>query len=254
MEHQIITKEDAIIGQDQFGANIAHLMQNLKVLKLQCFHEDDGSSIFSSGLLEKIPNIENLGVGCSSFNEVFSFERPSADCTKILSKLKGLELSYLPKLNSIGLEHSWVQPLPETLETLDVLSCSCLKCLVPSAVSFSNLVHLNVVECHGLVHLITTSTAKSLSLLKQIYVRDCQSIQEIVSKEGDHESSDEEIVFWLLNVLSLQSLPSIIGFYMGTTKLKFPSLDQVTLMECPQMKYSFVPNLHQFIPHEQSNL
>jgi len=36
------------------------------------YHEDDESTIFSSGIFEKISSIENLEVACSSFNEIFS--------------------------------------------------------------------------------------------------------------------------------------------------------------------------------------
>ena len=67
LEHQATTCKDNMIGQGQFVANAAHLLQNLKVLKLMCYHEDDESNIFSSGLLEEISSIENLEVFCSSF-------------------------------------------------------------------------------------------------------------------------------------------------------------------------------------------
>uniref|UniRef100_A0A0R0FCI4 AAA+ ATPase domain-containing protein n=1 Tax=Glycine max TaxID=3847 RepID=A0A0R0FCI4_SOYBN len=167
LEHQAIACKDNMIGQGQFVANAAHLLQNLRVLKLMCYHEDDESNIFSSGL-EEISSIENLEVFCSSFNEIFSSQIPSTNCTKVLSKLKKLHLKSLQQLNSIGLEHSWVEPLLKTLETLEVFSCPSIKNLVPSTVSFANLTSLNVEECHGLVYLFTSSTAKSLGQLKHI--------------------------------------------------------------------------------------
>ncbi|KAK7340193.1 hypothetical protein VNO77_20889 [Canavalia gladiata] len=256
LEHQAITKGDTMIEQVPFGANVAALLQNLKVLKLLCYHEDDESNIFSSGLLQKIPNFEHLEVACSSFNEIFSSQRPSADCTKIFSNLKGLHLDYLNKLSSIGLEHSWVEPLLKTLETLNVSVCPSLKILVPSTVSFSKLTFLNVKGCHGLVYLLTSSTARSLGLLKHLSVQNCQAIQEIVSTEGDHESNDDEITFGQLNTLSLQFLPSLVGFYTATSKLKliFPLLDQVNLMECYQMKHFYKRDSHQFVSFDQVNI
>ncbi|RDX65317.1 hypothetical protein CR513_56032, partial [Mucuna pruriens] len=147
LELQAITKEDTMIGKGQFGAIAAHLLQNLKVLRLQGYHEGDESNIFSSGLLEKLPSIENL----------------------------------------------------------------------------------EVVECHGLVYLLTSTTARSLGLLKYMSVLNCQAIQEIVCEEGDQESNDDEITFGQLNALYLESLPSIVGFYTGTSKLIFPLLDESTL-------------------------
>ncbi|XP_052724944.1 uncharacterized protein LOC108347396 isoform X2 [Vigna angularis] len=252
IEHQAITWKDTRIGQGQFGANVAQLLQNLKLLKLMCYHEDDKSNIFSSGLLEEIPNIENLEVVCSSFTEIFCSQGPTNDCSKVLLKLKRLHLKNLPQLNTIGLEHSWVEPLLKTLETLEVFSCPNMKILGPSTLSFSSLTTLSVDECHGLLYLFTSSTAKRLGQLKHFSIRDCQAIQEIVSKEEDHESEDEDITFDQLSFLSLQSLPNIVVIYSGTFKLKFPCLDQVTIKECPQMKYSYVPDLHEFKPQERT--
>ncbi|KAL5166946.1 putative disease resistance protein [Glycine soja] len=235
-EHQATTCKDNMIGQGQFVANAAHLLQNLKVLKLMCYHEDDESNIFSSGLLEEISSIENLEVFCSSFNEIFSPQIPITNCTKVLSKLKILHLKSLQQLNSIGLEHSWVEPILKALETLEVFSCPNMKILVPSTVLLSNLTSLNVEECHGLVYLFTSSMAKRLGQLMHMSIRDCQAIQEI------------------LRVLSLESLPSIVGIYSGKYKLKFPSLDQVTLMECPQMKYSYMVSAVASLCVEAKNL
>ncbi|KAL5166934.1 putative disease resistance protein [Glycine soja] len=244
LEHQAITYKDNMIGQGQFVANAARLLQNLKVLKLMCYHEDDESNIFSSGLLEEISSIENLEVFCSSFNEIFSCQIPSTNYTKVHSKLKKLHLKSLQQLNSIGLEHSWVEPLLKTLETLEVFSCPSMKILVPSTVSFSNLTSLNVEECHGLVYLFTSSTAKRLGQLKHMSILDCQAIQEIVSKEGDHESNDEVITFEQLRVLSLESLPSIVGIYSGKYKLKFPSLDQILCRKRELILQEFIMLMH----------
>jgi len=218
-----------------------------------CYHEDEESDILSSGLFEEIPTIQNLEVVCSSFTEIFSSQRPRSDCTKVLSKLKRLHLKSLQKLISIGLEQSWVEPLLKTLETLEVFCCPMLKSVAPATVCFSNLTSLNVAECDGLLYLFTSSTAKSLNQLRDMSVRDCQAIQKIVwNDEEDNESSDEEIItFEQLRDMSLASLPSIVGICSGALKLKFPSLDEVTLTECPHMKYSYVPNLHEFKPRQQ---
>ncbi|KAG2404425.1 uncharacterized protein HKW66_Vig0113470 [Vigna angularis] len=108
-------------------------------------------------------------------------------------------------------------------------------CVAPSTVCFSNLTSLNVGECDGMVYLLTSSTAKSLSQLRRMYVRDCQAIEEIMGNDDeDDESNDEEIAFEQLSDISLASLPSIVGIYSETLKLKFPSLNH--------MKYSYVPH------------
>ena len=216
------------LGQCQ-GNNL----HKIKVLDLQGFNVE--SDELSYGFLQKVPNIEELVVSSSSFKEIFCFERTNVDYTGFLSQLKGLKLHSLPDIISIGLEHSWVEEsFLKNLETLEAKSCSSLKNLVSSSVCFSSLMHLTVFGCHDMIHLFTSSTAKSLAQLKQMDIYDCKSIQEIVSKEGD-ESHEDEIIFGQLQTLHLGYLRNLKSFYKGSFTLSFPSLEELSVIGCSRM-------------------
>lgn len=216
-----------LIWHGEFQRN---LLQKLKVLTL-CFHI--GSDVFPYEILKHVPNIEKLGVTCSSFKEILCCQSPNVEYTELLLQLKVLHLEFLSELVSIGLENSWIVPFLTKLETLQVISCFGLKILVPGRGSFSNLTYLEVERCNSLLYLFTSSTAKSLAQLKRMEIKWCDSIKEIVSKEGD-ESDEDEIIFEQLNCLNLRILPKLESFYKGS--LSFPSLDQLSVIGCEMME------------------
>ncbi|XP_029130557.1 uncharacterized protein LOC109815153 isoform X3 [Cajanus cajan] len=220
-------KEMKMIWHREFHGNN---LFNLKVLTMS-FHI--GSIVFPCGFLQHVPNMENLVVCFGSFKEIFCLQSPNVDDAGLLSQLKVLILESLPELISIGLENTWVVPVLGNLESLDVSSCSCLTNLAPSPICFSNLMSLFVFECHGLENLFTSSTAKSLARLKIMEIKSCESIKEVVSKEED-ESHEDEIIFWQLLYLNIESLPNLINFYKGS--LSFPSLVLLSIFECHNMK------------------
>ncbi|MED6108932.1 hypothetical protein PIB30_028914 [Stylosanthes scabra] len=229
-------EEIMMMLNDQFDVND---LSKLEALELQCFHDD--SDTFPYELLQQLPTIEKLVVSCSSFKEIFCTERPSMDCVKeiVIPHLKCLQLSTLSELNSIGLAHSWMQQFSEKLEKLQIDQCHCLTSIVPSKVSFSSLIELNISECNGLVNLFTPSTSRTLHQLNNMSIQNCESLEEIVSEEEVEELSkfdEEEIIFKKLKTLSLRSLPNLGRFYNGSIALKFPSLVHLLLINCNKMK------------------
>ena len=182
-------------------------LNKLKVLTL-CFHVE--SDVFPHGFLQPVPNIEELVVCDGSFKEIFCLQSPNVDDTTLLSQLKVLRLESLPELVSIG--------------SLN---------LVPCTMSFSNLTKLKVKSCNSLLCLFTSSTAKNLAQLQNMEIEFCESIKEIVSKEGD-ESHEDEIIFPRLKCLELKDLPDLRSFYKGS--LSFPSLEQLSVIECHGME------------------
>jgi len=101
-----------------------------------------------------------------------------------LSQLKELRLESLGELVSIGLESSWTDPFVRNVETFEVIRCSSLKSLVVCKVSFSNLICLKVESCNSLSYLCTSSAARSLNQLQKLEIKDCYSIEEIVSNNN----------------------------------------------------------------------
>ncbi|XLT76164.1 hypothetical protein HN873_032438 [Arachis hypogaea] len=214
-------------------------LPKLEALQLQCFHDDSDTLAYE--FLQRLPNIEKLVVCCSSFKEIFCTKRPTMDCVKeIIPQVKCFQLSSLSQLSSIGLEHSWVQHISENIEKLQIDKCHSLRSIVPSEVSFSSLIELNISECNGLVNLFTPSTSRTLHQLKNMSIENCESLKEIVSEEEVEESSghvgEEIIVFHKLKTLSLRSLPNLGRFYNGNIGIKFPSLVHLLLIDCSKME------------------
>jgi hypothetical protein len=210
-------------------------LQELNILRLVCFHDKTDVFPFVFHSKAPLPRINYLLVRHSAFKEIFPAQTPDVDYTKILSQLKTLELINLSELESIGFEHSWMGPFIENLQTINVLYCASLTNLTPSTVSFSKLKKLDVENCHGLTYLFTSSTAKTLSLLKEMKLVNCKSIIEIVAKEGD-EPNEGEMPFMKLSILTLGSLPKLGSFYSGSFTLNFSSLKKVSFTQCNNTK------------------
>ncbi|RZC01719.1 putative disease resistance protein isoform D [Glycine soja] len=217
-----------MIKRGEFQRNFLHKLQVLTL----CFHI--GSNVFPYEILQLAPNIEKLVVCDGSFKEIFCFDSLNVDEAGLLLQLKVLCLDFLPELVSIGLENSWIQPLLGNLETLEVIGCSSLKDLVPSTVSFSNLIYLKVERCNCLLYLFTSSTARSFGQLKRLEIKRCDSIEEIVFKDGG-EPHENEIIFPQLNCLKLERLRKLRRFYRGSL-LSFPSLEELSVIYCEWME------------------
>ncbi|XP_027906931.1 uncharacterized protein LOC114166402 [Vigna unguiculata] len=196
-----------------------NLLDSLKALTL-CF----GSDAFGYEILEEVPNIEKLAVCGGSFEKMFCCESGN----NVLQQLKVLQLESLEELVSI----SWSDSFIRNLESFEVIKCGSLKSLIAckKGVSFSNLICLKVEGCCSLSYLFTSSTAKRLDQLKRMEIKDCESIEEIVSKE---ESDGNEIIFPQLNCLKLECLENLNSFYKGS--LSFPSLEELTVSSCSEM-------------------
>ncbi|KAL9356191.1 hypothetical protein Peur_049444 [Populus x canadensis] len=206
----------------------------LKVLNLVCFH--DAHATFPIDLLPRFPKLEKLIAGCSEFKELL----PSRlDCmekhARVLSSIRYLELQILPCLEHLWKSNSQLDQALQTLETLVVQNCSSLIYLAPSRASFQNLTNLDVRDCKRLVKLVTSTTAKSLAQLTRMSIKDCGMVTEIVANEG--EGIKDEIVFSKLEILELHLLPSLTSFCSEKHSFDFPSLVEVTVEQCPEMKF-----------------
>ncbi|KAI4313406.1 hypothetical protein L6164_026390 [Bauhinia variegata] len=195
-------KDDILDWLGQFS--IEHF-RRLNLLQLHFFYKEEDS--FPYWLLHRLPNLKNLLVGDSYFKEIFSKE---GGYTNDHLQLEVLILVQLPKLKYICKE-------------------------APSSVSFNELTHLEVSNCDGLLHLVTTSTAKSLVRLETMKIKECWMIKEIVTNKPDDEAGDE-ITFGNLKILELQQLSSLTSFSSGDYNFKFPSLETIIVSLCPNLK------------------
>ncbi|XP_043814219.1 uncharacterized protein LOC110605262 isoform X3 [Manihot esculenta] len=212
----------------------ADFLCGLKGIELTCISSD--STLLPSQFFESLPILEKLVLSDASFEDIIFCEeiigeeiRPQS-----LVKLKELSLSKLPRLKH--LRDAKLLSVFQSLETLNVMECGRLQVLVASSVSFQNLTTLQVSNCQGLVNLLSSSTARSLERLEKMKIEECELIQEVIVAEVDKEEEENEICFNQLKCLELRRLPSLSSFCSGNLTFNFPSLEEVILVECPNMK------------------
>ncbi|XP_028789180.1 uncharacterized protein LOC114745197 [Neltuma alba] len=207
----------------------------LKYLTLTSF--EDVNTTFPYWFLQNITTLYLLQVAYSSFKEIFQEEITTDDREKfkIRTRVKALSLSQLHDLQHICKEGFQLDPVLEVLKLLYVGHCSKLKHLVPSSVTFSQLTYLEVENCNGLIHLITSSTARSLVKLSTMKIKNCNSLEQIVAAE-EKEGSQDEIAFSNLQILELECLPMIKRFCSSNCVLNLPFLVKVVVKQCPRMR------------------
>ncbi|KAF2294547.1 hypothetical protein GH714_012466 [Hevea brasiliensis] len=201
----------------------------LKVLTLS--NLQNRSQLFLIGFLKTVHYVETIVVKSSNLEESFSCEG--------FRLVRNLKLFTVHNLKQIWDEDSRLKPVLQHLETLSIELCNSLTNIVPSSSSFLNLATLEVSDCEGLVNLITVSTAKTMVQLTKMTVSSCNKMTEIVTSDGDDHTEDE-ITFRKLQILELTYLSSLISFCSGNHAFNFPSLENVRVFECSQMKiFSF---------------
>ncbi|KAI9076449.1 hypothetical protein K1719_041596 [Acacia pycnantha] len=141
----------------------------------------------------------------------------------------------MDKLKSIWKDDSQLPPIHQNLNILKVESCCSLVQLAPSSASFQNLEQLYVSRCHQLIHLVTTSTAKSLVSLRWLKIDDCKRMEEIVMNDTN-EDVQVGITFNRLYSIKLTDMPSLKMFSSQSHTFKFPKLKKIEISRCPEMK------------------
>jgi len=200
--------------------------------------DENEKAVFPIEILQMAPNLIEMSINCCSDTDMFIAQHTEISGEEMLGQLKVLTLSEVSVLQSIESDYpSWLNIICEKLHELNVSECPYLRTLVhsTSAVSFSDLKEVFISKCLDLQYLLTSSAAKRLMNLEKITVKECKSLKEIIAKEGD-ETSKDIIKFDLLNTIALESLPSLICFYPGSDPVHLPSLINVHIKECPNMK------------------
>ncbi|KAK4596138.1 hypothetical protein RGQ29_014263 [Quercus rubra] len=103
--------------------------------------------------------------------------------------------------------------------------------------TFERLTELNLHKMPKLMLLWKENSeqVKSLVQLKRLDLSGCKRMREIVTNEGEGEAGDE-ICFNQLKELWLTNLPSLRSFHLGNRTTKFPSLVDLIVTGCPEMK------------------
>ncbi|QHO22971.1 Disease resistance protein [Arachis hypogaea] len=211
LERLLIDKE----GVMMLEKGLLHLdLQNITYLTLQGFndiHDSDAASVFDFFPKVPLPNLLMLVVVDSAFKEIFPSKMPEILHSQLL--VRALELRNLHKLESIGLQHTWV--------------------------ASSNLASLKVEGCASLKYLFTSSAAKCLVQLQQLQVSNCEALESLMVDYQPHDDDHDVIIFKKLKKLSLSQIPKLESFYKGKSTLNFPSLKEVEVTECNRLEYLF---------------
>ncbi|CAH1439720.1 unnamed protein product [Lactuca virosa] len=166
--------------------------------------------------------------GCKDVEVVFEIESSSSssssntDFTTTLHKYNHQPPLLLPHLKSLYLIN---------MERMsDVWKCNWKKLLIPQnqsqSYSFHNLTHISMYRCKIIKYLFSPVMGKLLPNLKEVWIRRCDGIEEVVSKR-DINDENEEIIssthtntissFPLLQSLYLRDLPCLKSIDGGTT-------------------------------------
>ncbi|KAK1422913.1 hypothetical protein QVD17_18202 [Tagetes erecta] len=119
-----------------------------------------------------------------------------------------------------------------TVPTITTLKVNQVVIKVPQ---LFNLKDVCIENCDLLSHVFTFSTLETLKQLKQLSIQRCKAIKVIVKQENE-KSSKDQVVFPHLEILQLEDLPHLKGFFLGMNEFRWPLLDDVRIDNCPQLK------------------
>ncbi|KAK2360349.1 putative disease resistance protein [Trifolium repens] len=122
------------------------------------------------------------------------------------------------------------------LQELNVKNCDLHQCLVIDSFLYSNLKSLTVRGCDRISVLLSFPSMRCLEQLEKLDITECKNLFEIVCQEESEANGEKIIIFPALQDLILQDLPKLKAFFHGPYKLDFPSLQKVSICNCPDME------------------
>ncbi|XP_030460667.2 LOW QUALITY PROTEIN: uncharacterized protein LOC115680957 [Syzygium oleosum] len=174
------------------------------------------SYIFPSTFIERLRSLKRIMVvKCASLEALMEHVAVNTKKRKkrlVLLDLKEVKLRDLPRLNA------FVTSSAEATLSLPSLTYVRLRC------------------CHSLRYLFTNDTSTTLDKLEMLDVFGCNNMQEVVATEESEERKLEAVKFSHLRTLQLCSLKSLISFSSGTCAYEFPSLRNLSILECTEFK------------------
>ncbi|KAG8479960.1 hypothetical protein CXB51_024974 [Gossypium anomalum] len=126
-----------------------------------------------------------------------------------------------------------------SLETMTISMLSNVKMIFHTDLppnSFHYLRNLSVSECESLKNLLPATIAKHLPQLKDLSIRNCQCLNEIIFTEEIEEEGKDVICFPRLNSLRMDCLRNLIFFCPGDYNIEFHLLKELEIKDCPKLK------------------
>lgn len=105
---------------------------------------------------------------------------------------------------------------------------------------FHGLDKLEIEFCHNLTTMFSPRVFKGLMNLRELTVRDCLTLEEIVGQEEDEEKEGRNMmsktIIPKLELLVLSNLPGIRYFCPFINALELPLLRWIYITDCPTME------------------
>ncbi|OWM88476.1 hypothetical protein CDL15_Pgr003888 [Punica granatum] len=109
-----------------------------------------------------------------------------------------------------------------------------------SGVHFTNITTLRVENCRSLKNILTPNMVAELPGLATLEIRDCEILEAVIAEE---EKARNPITIRLLRDITLDSLPMLVSFCSQNCFTEYPSLMNVTIKNCPEMRAFTSPHL-----------
>lgn len=168
--------------------------------------------VFPSSMQKTYHSLEMLEViDCALVEEIFELTSSEKNSMENATHLKGITLDGLPKMKKI-----W------SMDPQGILS-------------FTNLENVGITRCESLEYLFPLSVAISCSRLKEIHIKYCGSMKQIVAEKKESLATTPIFEFNQLNTLLLWDLHNLKGFYAGNHTLACPSLRRIDVAKCAKL-------------------
>ncbi|KAL3750254.1 hypothetical protein ACJRO7_011275, partial [Eucalyptus globulus] len=178
------------------------------------------SHIFPSNMIEVFQSLKMIEVAnCTSLESLMEHDA--------VNTKKRPQRQVFLNLNEVKL---WDLPRLDTLVT----SSS------QATLSLPSLTTVSLRNCHSMRYLFTYDTYRTLDKLEMLDVSDCNKMQEVIAMEESEEKKLKAMKFSRLQTLKLCSRKSLISFSSGSCAFEFPSLRNLSILECTQLK-AFIP-------------
>ncbi|KAK8632966.1 hypothetical protein V6N13_013822 [Hibiscus sabdariffa] len=204
---------------------------NIRHLQINCGFDE--TNVVPFCFIQRFYNLETLEVVSCHFKELSPSEGDAGEEKDLITTLPKIKKLILNCVTNTRLLWTQEDHISASLETLQVWYCPSLINLGSYFSALQNLTTLSVWYCEGMTELITSSIAQSLVCLVTLKIEECETMKEVVASEGDETTY--QIVFEKLKRLELHCLLSLKSFCSGNHTFRFPSLEWVTVSQCPRM-------------------
>ncbi|KAK2400421.1 hypothetical protein QL285_050127 [Trifolium repens] len=189
-----------------------HQFETLK--KLQVNNCNNIVVVFPSSMQKTYDKLEMLEVtNCGLVEEIFELSFNGSSSVEDTTHLKEVTIDGLDKLKKIWSRDPY------------------------GILSFQNLINIKVKSCESLEYLLPLSVATHCSHLKELDIKQCGKMKEIVAEEKESSNVNAAPIFEFNQLCSLLlwNLHRLKGFYAKKHTLACPYLKIIDVVNCPNL-------------------